>query len=336
MTRRWMTRGRVLPLVLPVVLAATATSCGGRLGELGAGSAQAELADEITFVVPYSPGGGFDTTARTLAPFLEKYLPEGTTVTVRNVPGGNGSIGINEVMSAKPPGQAIGMFNIPGFWVAPIVGEADYDLNEVEWLGLAAHTTYVAAASRQSGIASLEDLRSASRIDLGVAGLTDTASAGAQIALDGLGLSDRVKVTPHDGSSEALLSAVRGDMDFVQFPIAPLSDYVVDSNELTPLWVYAEERLPQLPDTPTFEEVGGDPALLEVISLYRAVGTAPGTSPEVLRILRDAMANAMADEELLNQMRERTLDPKYEDPQAMADIVAGGREQLERFRHLFE
>lgn len=326
---------RPILLALAATLVAATTSCGGKLGELSGGGGEAKVSDTVTFVVPYSPGGGFDTTARTLAPFMEKYLPKGTTVTVKNVPGGNGSIGINEVMSAKP-GQVIGIFNLPGFWVAPITGQADYDLAKVDWLGLAANTTYVAAASPKSGIKNLDDLRAKSTIDVGVAGLTDTASAGAQIALQSLGVRDKVKVTPHDGSSEALLSAVRGDMDFVQFPVAPLSDYVVGSDDLTPLWVYSDERLKDLPDTPTFEEIGGDPSLLQVISLYRAVGTTPDTPPDVLKALRTAMAKSMADPELLRQMRDRKLDPQYEDGEAMAKISQNGKRQLEKFRNLFE
>ena len=51
----------------------------------------------ITFVVPVTPGGGFDTASRMLVPYLEKHLPGHPNVIVKNVPGGEWNIGINKM-----------------------------------------------------------------------------------------------------------------------------------------------------------------------------------------------------------------------------------------------
>ena len=42
---------------------------------------------DITFIIPYTAGGGFDRTVRALAPYMEKYLPKKVNVVPRNVAG---------------------------------------------------------------------------------------------------------------------------------------------------------------------------------------------------------------------------------------------------------
>lgn len=51
----------------------------------------------ITYVVPTSPGGGFDTFSRMIIPFLRKYLPGNPNIIIKNAPGGEWKIGINRM-----------------------------------------------------------------------------------------------------------------------------------------------------------------------------------------------------------------------------------------------
>ena len=51
----------------------------------------------ITFVVPFSPGGGSDTLARLLARHVPKYIPGNPTIVVRDMPGADGLIGAHHV-----------------------------------------------------------------------------------------------------------------------------------------------------------------------------------------------------------------------------------------------
>lgn len=68
---------------------------------LGAGATRAEWPEKpITFVVPYSPGGGFDTYVRAVAPEMERNL--GTEIVVKNVAGAGGRRGAETVFRAKP------------------------------------------------------------------------------------------------------------------------------------------------------------------------------------------------------------------------------------------
>jgi tripartite-type tricarboxylate transporter receptor subunit TctC len=59
----------------------------------------------IKLVVPYSPGGGADTTARLIAPKLQEAL--GETVVIDNRPGAGGVIGDDAVAKATPDGHTL-------------------------------------------------------------------------------------------------------------------------------------------------------------------------------------------------------------------------------------
>lgn len=297
--------------------------------------AAAGIEGDIDIYVAASPGGGFDTMARTIAPYLEDALP-GTRVTVRNVPGGNGEIFKNHVLSADPTGTSIGIFNIPGMVVPQVVGDDKYDLTKVEWLGTSSRRDAIAAASPNSNIESLADLEAAGEFSVAVTSLIDSAAVGAQIMLADLGLDDRATLVSHDGSSEAKLSAIRGDTDYLQFPYTVLRDEVADGGGLIPLWVYSEDRNDELPDVPTFEEVGGDPALLNATRMFHAFGTTPGTPESTMAVLRSAFAEVMQNAQVVSELTETKQMPHYEGPDETREIVNGSIELLSQYASLFE
>lgn len=133
---------------------------------------------EIKLVVPYSPGGGFDTAARMVGPYMEKYLPNNVSVIVENMPGGGGNIGLGEVYKAKPDGHTIGLVNLPGHFVKQILGEATYDLQKLEYLGNITTTTYLAAASQKSNYTTLEDFQNADNVVAGITSISSTDEIG--------------------------------------------------------------------------------------------------------------------------------------------------------------
>ena len=259
-------------------------------------------AKTITFIVPTSPGGGFDTNTRLLAPFLRRYLPDQPNVIVKNVPGGSWRLGVMEMYKSKPDGNTVCIFNIPGNVVDQVTGLAEYDLTKVAWIGNITGTFMVTALSPKSKVRTLEDLRKTPNLKTGVVGLSSTASLSTLIAAEEMGF--KVKPINYDGSTEALLSAIRGDTDLVTFNFPSIKRFIIDSKELIPFVVYSKERLKELPDTPTIGEMGYE-KLLEVVGLDNMVGAPPGTPGDVMKVWRDAFDKALVDPEYQKMIRNQ-------------------------------
>lgn len=77
---------------------------------------------DITFLVPYNPGGATDPVSRQFASQLEKVL--GVSVNVENRPGGGGTIGANVIMRSKPDGYTIGLSDIGALAYQPLVNKS--------------------------------------------------------------------------------------------------------------------------------------------------------------------------------------------------------------------
>lgn len=255
---------------------------------------------DITFIVPVSPGGGFDIYARMLAQYMPKYLPKQVNMIVKNVTGGEWNIGIGEINRAKPDGYTIGIFNIPGNTVNQILG-ADYDLNKMTWIGRLTDEFYVGSLSPKSKFKSLKDMQNGDEVKVGVVGLSSTGGLGALIALQELGI--KAKFVPHPGSTEAIMAAIRGDVDYVQYNYQAVKNFIVDSHQLTPVVVFLPERVKTLPDVATIKELGHE-SLLNVVRLNYFIGGTPGIPPEVAQILRDAFQKTLKDPEFIKKMEE--------------------------------
>lgn len=261
---------------------------------------------DITFIVPVSPGGGFDTYARMIAPYLKKHLPGQPNVIIKNVPGGEWRVGIMEMYKSTPDGHTISIFNIPGNVIGPITGQAEYDLTKVQWIGRITDTVYVLTASPKSGIKTFDDLKKKGEVKAGVVGLT-SGSAVATV-LTGSEAGFKVKLINHDGSSEALLSAVRGDVDIAVFPFPSVQKFTVGSTDLTPVVVFSKDRIKELPNTQTIAEAGYA-SLLPVVALDYMVGAPPATPAGILKIWRDAFDKANADPEFVDLLTKQIKMP---------------------------
>ncbi len=324
-TKMWLKSTSLVCIGLLFLMAGTV------FGPTNADAKSAFPAKTITFVVPVTPGGGFDTVTRMIVPYLRKYLPKNPNIIVRNTPGGEWNIGINKMYRSKPDGHTIGILNLPGNAVNQVIGTAEFDLNKITWLGNISQITYVTALSSKSKYRTLEDLKKAPEVTSGVVGLASTAGLGTIIAAERMEI--KMKPIPHAGSVQAILSAIRGDVVWVQYPFSTLKKSIVDSQDLVPVWVFAKERHKLLPDVPTIEELGyGD--LLDIITMYRPVGAPPGLPEDVEKIWKDAFWKATNDPEFQQKMVKANRNPRPMTPEDTAAMVSRAVVEVAKYKDL--
>lgn len=84
-----------------------------------AAGAQSYPARDITFIVPFAPGGSTDPIARQFVAQLQKILP--ANINIENKPGGSATIGTGMVVRAKPDGYTIGLATNSALTYNPLV-----------------------------------------------------------------------------------------------------------------------------------------------------------------------------------------------------------------------
>jgi tripartite-type tricarboxylate transporter receptor subunit TctC len=266
-------------------------------------------------------------------PFLQKYLPGNPKIIIKNAPGGEWNIGINKMNRAKPDGHTIGILNMPANAVSQVLGTAKFDLTKMNWLGNIGEVTYVTAISKKSKYRTLKELQAAPEVVSGVVGLASTAGLGTLIAAERMGV--KMKFLPHVGSTEAILAAIRGDVDWVQYPFSTLKKSIVDSDDLIPIWVYSNERIKMIPDVPTVVELGyGD--LNNVVKMYRPIAGPPGMSKEVVKLWRDAFWKATNDPEFQKKQRAANASPLPMTAEELDAMVVGAIKMVSEYKDLIK
>ncbi len=240
----------------------------------------------IKFVIPYSPGGGFDTIVRNFAPALEKVL--GAEVVPENISGAGGTKGAATVARAKPDGYTIGIFNIPGFTVNQVIGkDMGFNLSEITWIATLATSRYAIAVKTDSPIKTFKDLCSLGReAKMSDTGASSTSSLTSKVSF---ALIDcpLINVTGYKGSNGAMIAVMRGEVDATLKPISSLKKYV-DSGDLRMIVTYTEGDV--VDGVESTGKMGHEK--LAQFSLRRVIAAPPGLPADIQKRLADAFIAA--------------------------------------------
>jgi len=258
----------------------------------------------LDFIVPYSPGGGFDTYARLLAPIIQKHIP-GVTVVVRNVPGAGSVIGTNTVYLAKPDGLTIAIINVPGM-VFNQVGESEgvkFDLEKFSWLARVTSESHILAMNSKGEIQSVEDLKNTKKtIKLGLTGVGSDDYFGAIVLFNAFGVSMN-PIPGYGGQAEASLAVMRGEVDGTQATYSSMRS-LLESKEVVAILQLANEKdmiegIPNAIDILEGKDRDLVAAITNIFTLDRSIVGPPEIPEDRLKVLRDAIYNSLNDPEFL-------------------------------------
>lgn len=272
-----------------------------------ASSPEAFPSKAITWLVPYSPGGGFDLHSRAAAQGVSKHL--GVPVIVKNVPGAGGVIGWNTLSASNPDGHTIGMVSLPGAIVSELYGKPkpQYRLGELSWIARITDGPYIWAISAETPYRSLDDIKRAPEILITGTGVGATAWVVETLSAQVMNINQRM-ILGYKNAPEAISAILRGEGHGRAFGMdSPGQMQFIHDGKMVPLWIYADKRDPEFPNVPTVAELGYPE--LAVLAVNRIMAAPPGVPKERLAVLRNAFAKAMADEDVLQRFKKMGARP---------------------------
>lgn len=337
-SRRLYRRGRgVGVLAAGLVTALVVTSCGGSestSGESAGGEAAGGWTPDkdITWIVPYSAGGGFDVYARGIAEVMQQtQLPDDVNVVIRNMP--PLPQGITAMYNAKPDGYTVGILPMPAA-IAQQIQDPDmakWKTNEFTVLGSVDENAYVVYVASDSPFQTIEDLQ-------GAQGLRSlTVEEGSSSALAGLAAIEALNLDANvtygaEGSAEVVTGLLRGDADFIVYGSTDLTGFV-ESGDIKPLlFLGTEDQRPEsltwMTDVPSAESKGFAD-LSGAVTELRLVVAPPGLPEDVSAYLRDAVYATMTSTEFADWATgaDRPIIPR--DWQAATEVMNAQIEQME-------
>ncbi|NIL93579.1 MAG: hypothetical protein GTO71_03870, partial [Woeseiaceae bacterium] len=303
---------RLLRLLLAAFAISTVAACGGGNGDGGPpkeGVAGYYDGRVIKWIIPYSPGGGYDEYGRLIAPYLEKYT--GSRVDIVNLPGAGGMRGANELFNAVPDGLTIGLINGSALVMNEIAGMpgADYEIADFEYLGRIVADRRVLVITLASGYDTFEDLWDAGRqVKIGATGLGGSTYVDAVIVNEAYGANFDI-IHGFDSSSVVRQAMLRGNIVGTWASWGSALD-AVDQGRDKIILQSGEEAAADLPDVPltssmvdrTDDSVRAQKILKAWEKLHavgRPVAAPPGTNPERVAFLSEALDKALHDPELM-------------------------------------
>ena len=277
----------------------------------------------VRLVVPFTPGGSTDIVARLVADAMHASL--GQPVIVDNRAGAGGLIGSEYVANAAPDGYTLGLGTISTLVVNPIMLAQTSRIDPAK-----AFVPVVALASIPSvfsvspglGVRNYAQLVALARSKPGILniGSAGVGSIGHLIA-ERLNADLKIKLhhIPYKGQGPVVSSTLSGETQVLSDQY-PSSAAHVASGRLMAFAVAAQDRLPALPQVPTFKELG-HPGLNNLAITWFGIVAPAGTPAAVIQTLNAAANAALRDPAVQERLQGLGVQALGGSPKRLHDLV---------------
>ncbi len=319
---------RVALCLFVLIVAGSLAACAGATADKSAAWPE----KDITLVVPFKPGGGFDIIARVMAPLIEKYLPKKVNVVVKNVDGAAGKLGMMEVINSKPDGYTIGMFDFIQVGQAAALGQLEKsDPYKITW---------IAEADRGAGLLIIQTNGKFKNIGE-MKGKEVRFSSTGQTAFANVIIGKALGATPRlilfDASGDAATAVAQGNADaFVTYWPSQIRYVKSNQGKVTAVFLADDKRDPNLPDMPTSGEMGVDLKGGIILGGVHVLAGPVGWDPAIKTKMVDAVKKATADPEFKANMDKAGYPPTVKFDKELDDEAKFILDQLMSYKDLMK
>jgi tripartite-type tricarboxylate transporter receptor subunit TctC len=290
------------------ILAASVSLVAG-----GAFAQESYPSHAIQIIVPNPPGGMNQITAQPLSAVIERIYKQPAPVV--NKPGATAAVGTAYVANQKPDGYTI-LVTTPNIYLVVEKNKAQhvespYKLEQIQPLALTSADPLILTVQTESPYKTLKEFIADAKAKDGQLAFSSSgpfAVTHVPFAMftDAVGI--RMRHVPTTGGGPAVTQLLGGHVQATGQGLAAVAPHI-KGGKLRALASWGAKRHPNLPDVPTFKELGHD------LEAYLWVGlfTTAGVPDPTLKAMRDLIRRTMNDALYKQAMEKANVEIDYRD-----------------------
>lgn len=272
----------------------------------------------VKLVVPFSPGGGTDSIARTLAVGMSQAM--GQSVIVENKPGAGTIIGTDAVAKSPPDGYSLVVATFAHAVNPSLMTKLPFDTEKAfAPIVMIARGPNVLVVRSDSPLKTVKDLLDAARAEPSKLSYASQGNGtSAHLAGEMFENIAQVKIThiPYRGAGPAMTDLLGGQVDMMFATAAAVAPHIA-SGKLRAIAVTTPERSPVMKTIPTVAETVRGYAVESWYGLFAPAGT----PDDVIIKLNNAAKQATQSAEFRRKMEPEGLVVSTGTPQELDAYV---------------
>src|SRR3954469_18894229 len=302
----------------------------------GAGPVVAQMPESlagknVTLIIGFGPGGGYDLWGRTVARHIGKHRPGNPTVVPQNMPGAGSYVAASHIYGAAPKDGTVFAIIARDAALGPLSNApgARFDATKFSWLGSPTREHNACIANATAKVKTAKELRETELI-LGDTGPGTGTRSYPKVLNDLLGYKFKL-VSGFRSSADVFLAMERGEVDGICESLDSINqrkpDWIPRKTVNVLLQAGAESRpeLAGVPNVLTLARNDEEKQVLEYLYAGQDIGrpfvAPPDLPPERLKMLRDAFNATMKDPEFAADVKRHKFDLEPEDGEHLAALI---------------
>jgi tripartite-type tricarboxylate transporter receptor subunit TctC len=301
------------------------------LGVSAAGAQDSLAGKNVTLIIGFGAGGGYDLWGRLVARHIGKHLPGNPTVVPQNMPGAGSYVAASHIYGAAPKDGTVFAIIARDAALGPLSNApgARFDATKMSWLGSPTREHNVCIANATAKVKTANALGDTELI-LGDTGPGTGTRSYPKVLNDLLGYKFKL-VSGFRSSADVFLAMERGEVDGICESLDSINqrkpDWIANKTVNVLLQAGAESRpeLAGVPNVLTLARNDEERKVLEYLYAGQDIGrpfvAPPDLPPERLKMLRDAFNATMKDPEFAADVKRNKFDLEPEDGEHLAALI---------------
>jgi tripartite-type tricarboxylate transporter receptor subunit TctC len=280
----------------------------------------------IKLVVTAGVGGGEDSEARGIAPYLEKHL--GVKIIIDSQPGAGGKIAFEKFQKTEPNGYTLITYTFPKSIVIENTDKVNFRTKDFVPIYTWSYADQVIVVNAETWKTFDEFLRAAKTKTMtgGISGGHSTLSGLA--AADELGL--KVNWIPYEGSGGSLAAVAGKHIDFM-VTLSSSAVPLMEAGKLKALALFGNERDPYLPNVPCTKELG---VKITPIPGIRGLSAPPKTPQPIVGVIAEACGKAIKESGFVDYAKKRKMAIRPLSGAEYGNAIAKAYPMVEKYKDI--